>query len=174
MRHRTKQLVAGLLAVVFITGYPASLAAANDRVVRVPWDDISPLVIGHTVKVPLPNSNSVKGEVVAVHPNEISILVTKTSDSVAYPEGQITIPRSSITTLEFTKGTIRWRVIGTISGVVGGLFLGTALAFSTGGAAAFLLVPLGGSGIGHFLGRDADLQITRIEIIQNASGEEQQ
>ena len=146
---------------------------AQSRVIELRWDELSPLVVGREVEISLPDGVELKGELVSVRSDSLAIDVTKTSNTDRYPKGQRSIPRSSVSTLGFRRArTIRWRVVGTSAGVVGGIFAGAGVGtgfcqYSCGAGAVWggIAAGVGVGVLGNYLGRRADTQRTTIKII---------
>src|ERR1039458_999264 len=102
-----------------------SPATAGTSKVEVRWNELSPLILGHTVSLVLPGGAAIAGEVEAVRDDSLALDVRKTSDSKVQPKGTTSIPRASVTTLQVTdtKGT-GGRILGVVVGVVVGMAAG--------------------------------------------------
>jgi len=145
----------------------AAVAQADDpvRSLELRWNEIGGLAVGQRIEIPLPDGRVVKGEAVAVRDDVILV------DASTKPKGSTSIPRSSVTQLTVmrTKGA-GGRIAGTILGVIGGMYAGTALLIHTsdsGGASewAFFGITTAVAVGGYHLGKQADTQTTRITIV---------
>jgi hypothetical protein len=162
-----------LLVVALLTAFPSQLAAESN-VIQLRWEEFEPLVSGYEVEFTLPDGARLRGDVISVVADSLMMKVEKTSDKSSYPKGRLTIPRSSISSLDMTKRTIRGRVLGTTIGVGLGVLLGGAVVFGScwerscnqgAATAAGLGVGFGIGALGHFLGRRADTNVTTIRIV---------
>lgn len=156
-----------LFAAIALLNHTA--AAANE--VQLRWTELGAIAIGHDVRLALPGGTVLRGEVQAIRDDSLVMVVTKTSDKKAFPKGQNSIPRTSVTVVEIMKVRgIGGRVIGTTTGVIGGLIIsGEIIAHSNvseGPATAVLLVGTVGTIVaGYFAGRLLDRRVTRIRVI---------
>jgi hypothetical protein len=158
-----------LLLVPLLVVQSSAFAASTP--LELKWNELAPLVAGHTVEVTLPAGATVKGEVVSVRDESLVLDLTKTSDPKAYPKGNAVIPRASVTLLKLEKGGgSGWRTMGTVVGVLAGVVLGGYIAAKTAndvgpGIAIFLVTASGISVAGYAVGRSADKKTTMIRIV---------
>jgi len=156
------------LAVLFVLGL--SLAAGATKV-EVRWNQLSSLVLGHTVTLVLPGGTSVAGDVVAVRDDALALEIRKTSDSKVQPKGTAAIPRASVTTLQITdtKGT-GGRILGVVVGVVVGMVAGGEIVAHSNtteaaAVATFTGVAVAGAVGGYVAGRSIDSKTTIIRVV---------
>lgn len=163
-----------LVAAAMLTALPSQLAAQS-RLIQLRWEELEPLVSGNEVEFTLPAGARLRGDVISVGADSLMMKVEKTSDKRTYPKGPLSIPRSSISSLDMTTRTIRGRVLGTTIGVGLGALLGTGLAIggcwegcNNPGAmtAAGVGIGFGIGALGHFLGRRADIHVTTVRIVR--------
>jgi hypothetical protein len=166
MKNQLRSLMC--LAAVCAVIVPAAGAAGQ---LEVRWNELSPLVVGHVVKIELPDGTAVSGEVAAVREDGLSMEIRKSSNSSAHPKGMASIPRASITTVEVreTHGA-GGRVLGTVVGlVVGAVAGGEIVAHGTkteaAGVPTFLAVTVAGTVAGYLVGRSVDLRGKVIRIV---------
>lgn len=183
--HNCKRSIAGgsmrktgiafLLLVTLVASFP-SQTAAKSSVVQLRWEELSPLVTGREIGIQLPDGARLKGDVITVRDDSLYMDVTKTSNKLSYPKGQLSIPRASVAAMDLRQiKKVRGRVIGTTVGVVGGVFAAAAVAVGlcradTCGAAAGWGAIGAGVGIavlGNRLGHEADMDKMTIQIIRN-------
>jgi hypothetical protein len=129
------------------------------------------LISAQIVEFTMTGGATLRGEVVAVRDEGLVMEVRKTSDAKAYPKGNGTIPRASLTTLRLFRTRGKWgRGLGTTLGVLTGISLGSYTAFETAnstgaGIAVFLAIAGATSVAGYFVGRSADQRVTSIRIV---------
>jgi hypothetical protein len=71
----------------------------------------------------LPNGARIEGRALIVQPEALIIKITKTSDKIVQPKGEISIPRTAIPVLQVVKYGIRWRIFGTAIGAALGVLI---------------------------------------------------
>ena len=76
----------------------------------VAWNELAPLVVGHTVSISFSGGTEIQGTALAVQDEGLVIDITKTGNR-SYTEGRNTIPRSAISVIEERKkhGAGRYR-----------------------------------------------------------------
>ena len=138
---------------------------------EVRWNELSPLILGHTVTLVLPGGAAISGQTVAVRDDVLVLDVRRTSDSRVQPKGSATIPRSSVTTIQMqeTRG-VGGRVLGTIVGVLVGMVAGGEIVahsnMSEGpGVSTFTAVGVSGAVGGYYLGKSVDRHTTTIRVV---------
>jgi hypothetical protein len=150
-----------------------SPAIAGTSKVEVRWNELSPLVLEHTVSLVLPGGTAIAGEVEAVRDDSLTLDVRKTSNSNVQPKGTASIPRASVTTLQVTdaKGP-GGRILGVVVGVVVGMVAGAEIVAHTSriseGAAVgtFTGVSIAGATGGYYAGRSVDRHTTIIRVVR--------
>ncbi len=157
----------GLLAMFFCL-IPATALAAE---LEVRWNDLSPLVIGRSVKIVLLDGCMVSGEATGIRQDVLAMDIEKSTNLNDHPAGMTAIPRAAISLIEVkeSKG-VGGRVLGTIVGLVVGVVAGGETILhgrqSEGGAVGtFTGVAVGSTVGGYFLGRSADQRTRIIRIV---------
>ena len=156
-----------LFAAIMLMNQP--LEAANE--IQLKWTELGAIAIGHDARLVLPGGAVLRGEIAAVRDDSLVMVVATTSDRKAFPKGQNSIPRGSVTVVEVMKiRGIAGRVLGTTAGVVGGLVISGEILghsnLSEGPAiAVFLVATIGTTVAGYFAGKSADRRVTRIRIV---------
>ena len=149
------------------------LAIAGTSKVQVRWNELSTLVLAHTVSLVLPGGTAIAGEVEAVRDDSLTLDVRKTSDSKVQPKGTASIPRASVTTLQVTdaKGA-GGRILGVVVGVVVGMVAGAEIVAHTSrmteGAAVgtFTGVSIAGAAGGYYAGKSVDRHTMIIRVVK--------
>ena len=153
-------------AVLALLSQPA--AAADE--VQLKWTELGAIAVGHDARLVVPGGAVLQGEIAAVRDDSLVMVIAKTSDRKAFPKGQNSIPRASVTLVELKKGSgIAGRVVGTTAGLLGGLTIaGEIIAHGdlseAPGITVFLVATVGTTVAGYFIGRRADRRVTRIRI----------
>jgi hypothetical protein len=149
-----------------------SPATAGTSKLEVRWNELSPLILAHTVSLVLPGGTAIAGEVEAVHDDSLTLEIRKTSNRKVQPKGTASIPRTSVTTLQMTeaKGS-GGRILGVVVGALVGLVAGSEIAVHTcnteGPAAATLTgVAVGVTTAGYHLGKGVDRHTTIIRVVR--------
>lgn len=146
-------------------------AVARTSHIEVKWNELSPLILGHTVTIVLPAGATVSGEAVAVRDDALMLEVRRTSDSRIQPKGQASIPRSSVTTLQISEtkavgGRVLGVVLGLLIGMVGGGEIAAHADQREGPAVAtFTAVAVTGAVGGYYLGKSVDRHTTMIRVV---------
>ena len=146
-------------------------AAAQAAQLEVRWSELSPLVVGRTVAIVLPDGTAVSGEAAAVRDAELAMDIRKTSNRTAHPKGMAAIPRASITTVEVREGrAVGGRVLGTVVGVVLGMVIGGEIVahsnMSEGpSVGTFSAVTVASTVGGYYVGKKADQRSKTIRIV---------
>ena len=123
-----RRLFAAFSLPVLLSVFPhQSLAKTNAIVLR--WEELSGVAAGKDVDLRLTDGTGLRGELLVVRPDSLSIDVNKTSNEQAYPKGQREVPRASVSEFEMRRlKSAKWRVVGTTLGVVGGIFTAAGVA----------------------------------------------
>ena len=138
--------------------------------VQLKWTELAAVAIGHDVKLILPANTVVHGEIQAIRDDTLIMTVTRTSDAKAFPKGQNSIPKASVSVVEVKKYRgAAGRTAGTTLGILGGLSLtGTIIGhsdLSTGPSLALIIIGTTAAAIGGYhAGKAADGRVTRIRI----------
>jgi hypothetical protein len=141
------------------------------RELELTWNELAPLISGRNIELVAPKGAFIKGEVIAVREDALVMDVTKTSDSIAYPKGNIVFPRASVTVLNLQRARGAWgRSIGTVIGVLCGITVGGYVAITktnsaSAGIPTFLGISSGTTLAGYYLGKNLDKRTTQIRVI---------
>ena len=150
-----------------------SPATAGTSKLEVRWNELSPLILGHTVSLVLPGGTAIAGEVEAVRDDSLTMDVRKTSNRKVQPKGTASILRASVTTLQVTdaKGA-GGRILGVVVGVVVGMVAGAEIAAHTSSTEAaavgtFTGLSVAGATGGYYAGRGVDRHTTLIRVVRD-------
>jgi hypothetical protein len=149
-----------------------SPATAGTSKLEVRWNELSPLILAHTVSLVLPGGTAIAGEVEAVRDDSLTMDVRKTSNRKVQPKGTASILRASVTTLQVTdaKGA-GGRILGVVVGVVVGMVAGAEIAAHTSSTEAaavgtFTGLSVAGATGGYYAGRGVDQHTTIIRVVR--------
>ena len=158
-----------LLVATALLGQSTAMAAP--RPLELKWSELSSTIRGRSIRLTLPEGATVSGEVIVVREESLVVNVRKTSDSKAFPKGNATIPKGSVTVLSMTESGGRWgrkmgSRLGTLSGVLAGTYV-VARTAPSGGAGLAIFGAITGAGMlaGYFIGRSADARATLIRVV---------
>src|SRR5205814_4368785 len=163
-----RSVVAALLAMLYLGGE----ARAAERQLQVGWTQLSPQVVGKRIATVLTDGTTLEGKVVAVKPMALALEVKKTSEPTRF-RGTMDIPRESVSTLRVSRPGWKWRVIGSLTGLLGGTLAGALIGneinphgwiISDGASPGANYGALGGAALGYMPGHFADRQPTVIRI----------
>jgi hypothetical protein len=161
---------AALVVAFALVGQSTGIAAP--RPLELKWSELSSTIRGRTIRLTLPEGATVSGEVIVVREESLVVNVRKTSDPKAYPTGNATIARTSVTVLRMTESDGRWgrkvgSRLGTLSGVLAGVYV-VAKTEPSGGAGLAIFGAITAAGMlgGYFVGRSADARTTLIQVVQ--------
>ena len=136
---------------------------AETKAVEIKWSELSSLVTGHAIEFTTKEGVSLKGDVVAVRPEELVLNVRRSSNPKLTPIGGAVIARASLDSFRLVRTRGKWgRSVGTTLGVVSGLTLG---GYAAAGIATFLVITGAVTVAGHYLGRSADRKTTSFQIV---------
>jgi hypothetical protein len=165
----SRRLAAGLLIILCL----GAEARAADRQLRVNWTELAPNVTGRRILTVLTDGVMLEGKVAALKPEALVLEVKKTSDPIRF-RGTADVPRELVSTLRVSRPGWKWRVIGPLTGFIGGGLAGGAIGgrvnpgggfiISDGAATGITYGALGGAGLGYFAGHFADRHTTIIQI----------
>ena len=86
---------------------PEYAVSAQEPSTTVAWNELTPLVLRHTILIAFSSGIEVQGTALAVQPDGIVIDITKTGHP-SYPEGEAVIPRRAISVIEVSEETRGW------------------------------------------------------------------
>ncbi len=156
-----KRWVAIALLVVLGSGAP-QMAAESREQRQTTWEGLTTVVVGHTVKIVMPDGARIEGNVTGVEVDALAMEIHKTTNKSTYPKGKFLVPRATLKAVDMERPTGHWRLVGVAAGGgVGAVLVVLAVALDgwhtrhpveaalISGAVA---VPVGG----YLLGRRAD------------------
>ena len=150
----------GLSAAIALFLFGSVAVSAGDRTLQLKWNQLAPLLTGEKAVLQLTGGERVNGRVASVQPDG---LVLKRHDQP--------IARTSIRELRLVHMRARGRIIGTVSGVFGGLAIAGGIASThlfSGGNGVNALIVLAVVGLpvaGYFIGKAGDRQETLIQLL---------
>lgn len=158
-----------LLVAIALVGQSTGMAAP--RPLELQWRELSSTIRGQTIQFTLPAGVTLSGDVIVVREEALVVNVRRTSDPKAYPKGNATIPRTSVTVLSMKESDGRWgrkigSRLGTLSGVLAGAYV-VAKTEPSGGAGLAIFGAITAAGMlgGYFIGRSADTRVTLIRVV---------
>src|SRR5438093_3849774 len=102
MVNMKRGLFAAFLLPVLLASFPRqSIAKTNAIVLR--WEELAGVAAGKDVELLLTDGTRLKGELLIVRPDALSIDVIKTSNKRIYPKGQREIPRAAVSEFEMRR-----------------------------------------------------------------------
>ena len=147
---------------------------------QVPWSMLGEMIRGKRVTLQLAEGETVKGRVRKVTATSLVFKVKKSSDRVAYPKGEVQIPKESVARIEMRRRSSNKRAllgIGTFFGTLFGSVLVVVSSADLGGSfpgeLVWILVGISGAvatTVYHELGR---ARVT-IEILPDSPGEQEE
>ncbi len=153
----------------------AAPAAAQQRLVLVPWSELERLISFKKVTIVLVSGDRIEGRVWGLEPDALVLRITKTTSPKTYPKRVTPVPRSEVMEIRLRQARYGRRVLGTAVGGVVGLVVGWYAArlicadespgCTTPATAAFVGITGGMATLGHLAGRDADRRETIIKIL---------
>ena len=162
-----RRCVAALVTLCLIE----SNLAAQARPLELRWNELSQIILNQTVELNVPEGATIKGEVASVRDDSLVLDVKKTSDPKAFPKGNASIPKASVTLIKVLRSRGNWgrnlgTTVGVLSGVVIGGYTAGTIADSAGtGIPLFLGLASAISIIGYYLGKAIDRNVTTIRIV---------
>jgi len=159
------------MGLLLVLGCGAPRLAAESREQRqTTWEGLS-VVVGHTVKIVMPDGARIEGIATGVEVDALAMEIHKTSNKT-YPKGKFLVPRATLKAVDMERPTGHWRLVGlAVGGGVGAVLVVLAVdlrgfhtrhpieaALITGAVA----VPVGG----YLLGRRADRRTVTYVIAQ--------
>lgn len=145
---------------------------AETKPLEARWNELAPMVNGHSVTLTLRDGIQLKGEVIAVREDELQLNISRAAKS--YDKGSRGIPRKDVVSLDVKRSRgIGGRALGTVVGTLGGMGLGAwvdarnnVLKTSLGrDAGTFIGIAAGGAVAGYLAGMAIDTRVTHIRIV---------
>lgn len=150
------------IGLLLMLGCGAPSMAAESREQRqTTWEGLS-VVLGHTVRIVMPEGARIEGKATGVEVDALAMEIHRTTNKTTYPKGKFLVPRATLKAVDMDRPTKHWRLVGIgVGGGVGAVLGVLAVALDgfhsrhpveaalIGGAVA---VPVGG----YLLGRRAD------------------
>lgn len=163
MRNSTSSKLGSIFMVLLV----AAPAWADSMTLH--WSELSPVIVNRTVSLKLADGTQIRGKAIELAPQQLVLKVHKI--------GRQSIPRSQITTLDVSRPTVRWRIVGTAAGAAAGIPLGVVAAIekdgifsrSNGGTAIEFVVIAAATAGGFLLGWAADRRKTTIIMAAETS-----
>jgi len=159
------------IGLLLILGYGAPrVAAANREQRQTTWEGLT-VVVGHTVKIVMPDGARIEGKATGVEVDALAMEIHKTTNKTNYPKGKFLVPRATLKAVDMERPTGHWRVVGLVAGGAVGVVLAVLAVdlrgFHAQGVEAGLIsgavaVPVGG----YLLGRRADRRTVTYVIAQ--------
>ncbi len=169
-----------VFAVFVLLQIGANYSIAGEKnTERVTWSEVSSAVAGATIELALPTGTTIRGKLLEVEPEGLTLNVGKTSNSKDVAKGQASIPRASVSTIKARKCGVKWRMIlgvGVPAGLLGaaGASINAQSPTVKGPDAAGVILGIGaGSAIaGYFAGRHFDCRVTYLSVIPQPASRE--
>jgi len=159
------------IGLLLVLGCVAPRVAAESREQRqTTWEGLA-VVVGHTVKIVMPDGARIEGEATGVEVDALAIEVAKSSNRKAYPKGRFLASRATLRAVDVVQpSTKHWRIICTaLGGGIGYVALRGAInlvkSSNTGAGAGFGALGAGLPVAGYFIGNAADRRIVTYVIV---------
>ena len=152
------------LWLILLAVSSASLALAASEEWELSWSELGAVIPGRKIAVDLPDGEKVRGKALVVTDDGLRMAVKRSSNRKTHPKGVTLIPRASISEVRLIETGSKWKVIGTIAGVVGGSFLGGLVYCAVSPGLGYLVWLVSGVA-GYTTGAEADRHVTRIKVI---------
>jgi hypothetical protein len=172
----TKRIPLFASLIVFLILASISIpAGAAEYAQKLTWAEAS-YIVDKNVRIVMPDGAVLEGMAQAFNSEGFVLDVRKTNGASDYRKGSLTVPRTSLKTLQIGDSTIRWRVtgvavgtgIGVVTAVLGSIatsdnyILGTPnKGKAVGLFGAAIALPVGG----YLLGKKADQHWTTIVLV---------
>ncbi len=165
----------GVLALLWASTTHVDAAAKEQR--QIAWKGLA-AVVGHRVKIVMPDGARVEGKALSVEVDALAVDIGTTSNPSIYPKGKFLVPRATLKTVDVSHPTKKWRVLCTSVGGALGLFLGVEAALKVSesepyyGASrnrenqAFVAVAIATPILGYLIGTAADRRTITYVIAQ--------
>jgi hypothetical protein len=148
--------------LLVLGGGAPDMAAESREQRQTTWEGLTSVVVGHTVKIVMPDGARIEGKVTSVEVDALAMEIHKTTNKTTYPRGKFLVPRATLKAVDMERPTGHWRLVGVgVGGGVGAVLVVLAVSLEgfhgqhpveaglTSGAVA---EPVGG----YLLGRRAD------------------
>jgi hypothetical protein len=162
--------LSAVLPIALLMAPGIGLARAKPLEVR--WNELAPMVTGHSVTLMLTDGMRVKGQAVAVR--EDALLLNVSSPVPGYEKGNGSVPRGSVVSIDVKRERgIGGRALGTVVGALGGMGIGVwvdarnnVLRHTVGeDVGTFIGIAAGGAAAGYFAGVAIDNKVTHIRVV---------
>jgi hypothetical protein len=159
-----------LLPIALLVAWGSVLAQAKPLEVR--WNELAPMVTGHSVTLTLTDGMQVKGQAVAVR--EDALVLNVSSAVRGYEKGNDSVPHGTVVSIDVKRERgIGGRALGTVVGALGGMGLGVyvdarsnVLKRTLGeDVGTFVGIAAGGAVAGYFTGAAIDNKVTHIRLV---------
>ena len=151
------------LWLILLAVSSASLALAASEEWELSWSEIGAVISGRKISVDLPDGEKVRGNALVVEDDGLRMAVKRSSNRKKHPKGVTVIPRASISEMRLIETGSKWKVIGAVAGVGGGLFLAGLVAYYVGPAGFFGVWGATGA-VCIAAGFSADRRVTLIKV----------
>jgi hypothetical protein len=147
-------------------------SCAETKPVEARWNELAPMVDGHSVTLTLTDGMQVKGDAIAVGEDVLQLNVS--TPVKGYEKGSASVPRASVVSVDVRRARgVGGRALGTVIGTLGGMALGAwvdarnnVLKHSFGqDVGTFVGIAAGGSVGGYLVGSAIDNKVTHIRVI---------
>jgi len=157
------------LAALLVWGAPRAVARPVDER-QTNWEGLS-AVVGHRVRVLLPDGARIEGKATALEVDALALEVAKSSNLKTHPKGRFLVSRATLRAVDVIEpSTKRWRIVCTaLGGAVGYVALRGAINLAKSsdlGAAGLGSVAVGIPVAGYLIGNAADRRIVTYVIVQ--------
>lgn len=160
------------IGLLLMLGCGAAHMAAESREQRqTTWEGLA-VVVGHTVRIVMPDGTRIEGKATVVEVDALAMVIQKTTNKTTYPKGKFLAPRATLKAVDMERPTGHWRLVGlAVGGAVGTVlavlavprgFLHTPNSVEAALIAGAVAVPVGG----YLLGRRADRRTITYVIAQ--------
>jgi hypothetical protein len=165
-----RRFTAVLMTLVLLMVSAPRLDARPTQVRRT-WDELSRMIPGMNIRLALPDTTLIRGQVLDVRPDALVIDVRRTSNERLHAKGRTAIPRADVSTIElFPRRSPRARPnAGAIGAGIGGVAVSPLLFYlgetekisGLAAAAIFIGAVAGGAMVANRIhGNPSDLLIT--------------
>jgi hypothetical protein len=162
-----------LPALALLTLMPEAVGADQ---APIHWGELSGLILGHEVTVPLEDGVVVAGQVLAVRDQSLMLDVRRTSNATRYPVGAASLPRAAITEIRVVehRGS-GGKILGTVVGLLAGFIVGAEVAAhgtrsEAAGVSTFSAIAVGGTVGGYYAGKSMDVRKRVLVVLPSVNG----
>ena len=152
-------------------------AGAAEYPQKLTWEDAH-YIVNKNVRIVMPDGAVLEGIAQAFNSEGFVLDVRKTNGASGYRKGSLTVPRTSLKTLQVGDSTIRWRAtgvavgtgLGVVTAVIGSIATSDSYILGSPGKGKGVVAGLFGAAIalpvgGYLLGKKADRHWTTIVFI---------